>query len=175
MKEEGNASEAHSTDGLSAFVEANDNNNPSQDLVVSVLSSGPLPGASSKQGFKTDKVTKVDEEQRQHPDDQPHHHLDRQHRPGLRLAETSRAEFLGHFSVEFKKGDNHMLAVTVGRLNARVDVNLSLLPRAVNVKPGGLGALASAPGPPAITLTAFYSRQPEVHMVGTGRDPYSED
>jgi len=48
-------------------------------LVVSVLSSGPLPGAASEQGFKTDEVAEVDEEQRQHPDDQPHHHLDCQH------------------------------------------------------------------------------------------------
>lgn len=48
-------------------------------LVVSVLSSGPLSGAASEQGFKTDEVAEVNEEQRQHPDDQPHHHLDRQH------------------------------------------------------------------------------------------------
>ena len=47
--------------------------------MVSVLSSGPLPGAASEQGFKTDEVAEVDEEQRQHPDDQAHHHLDCQH------------------------------------------------------------------------------------------------
>ena len=159
---------------LSVFVQANENNNPSQDLVVSVLCSGPLPGASSKQGFKTDKVTKVDEEQRQHPDDQTHHHLDRQHRPGLRLAEASRAEFFGHFCIEFKKGDDHMLTVTVGRLNTRVDVNLSLLPRAVNVKPGRLGALASAPEHPVVTFYSLF-HQPEVHMVSTRRDFNSEE
>jgi len=45
-------------------------------LVVSVLTSGPWPGAASEQGFKADEVAQVDEEQRQHPDDQPYHHLD---------------------------------------------------------------------------------------------------
>ena len=63
----------------SVEIEVNYNNNSYQDLVVSVLSSGPLSGAASEQGFKTDEVAEVNEEQRQHPDDQPHHHLDRQH------------------------------------------------------------------------------------------------
>jgi len=48
-------------------------------LMVSVLSSSPWPGAASEERFKTDKVSQVDEQQRKHPDDQPHHHLDRQH------------------------------------------------------------------------------------------------
>ena len=46
---------------------------------MSVLSGGPWPGAASEKGFKTDEVAQVDEEQGQHPDDQPHHHLDGQH------------------------------------------------------------------------------------------------
>jgi len=47
-------------------------------LVVSILSSGPSPGAASEEGFKTDEVAQVNEEQRQDPDNQPHHHLDGQ-------------------------------------------------------------------------------------------------
>ena len=71
---------------------------------MSVLSSGPWPGAASEEGFKTDEVAQVDEEQGQHPDDQPHHHLDGQHRPGLRLAETTWAKLFSHFNVELEQG-----------------------------------------------------------------------
>ena len=112
---------------------------------MSVLSGGPWPGAASEKGFKTDKVAQVDEEQGQHPDDQPHHHLDGQHRSGLRLAETTWAKLFSHFNVELEQGDHHMFTVTVCRLDTGVDVDFSLFPGAIDVEPGRLRALASAP------------------------------
>ena len=134
---------------------------------MSVLSGGPWPGAASEKGFKTDEVAQVDEEQGQHPDDQPHHHLDGQHRSGLRLAETTWAKLFSHFNVELEQGDHHMFTVTVCRLDTGVDVNLSLFPGAINVEPGRLRALASAPKTQQSFSVLVLSHQPAVHMVST--------
>merc|ERR1719220_1127983 len=106
--------------------------------------------------LKADKVAQVDEQQGQHPDDQAHHHLDRQHRPRLRLTEATWAELLCHLSVQLEKRNNDMFTVTVCWFYTGVDVNLSLLPGAIYVKPGSFRALAGTPA---------------VHMVSAGRAP----
>ena len=115
------------------------------DLVVPVVSSDPCPRTTSEEWFKTNEVAQVDEEQRQHPDDQAHHHLDGQHRPGLRLTETTWAEPFSYFRVKFQQGNHHMFTVTICGFHTGVNINLSLFVGGLNVEPVSIWALASTP------------------------------